>query len=34
MLINEILIPALNNLTILGGQKSKGAGKIKIEISS
>lgn len=32
LLINEILIPALNNITILGGQKSKGAGKVKIEI--
>lgn len=32
LLINEILIPALNNLKILGGQKSKGAGKVKVEI--
>jgi len=32
LLVNEILIPALNNLTVLGGQKSKGAGKVKIEI--
>lgn len=32
LLINEILIPALNNATVLGGQKSKGAGKISIEI--
>jgi CRISPR/Cas system CSM-associated protein Csm3 (group 7 of RAMP superfamily) len=32
LLINEILIPALNNITILGGQKSKGAGKVNIEI--
>lgn len=31
LLINEILIPALNNITVLGGQKSKGAGKVKIE---
>lgn len=34
LLINEILIPVLDNLMILGGQKSKGAGKVKIEISS
>jgi CRISPR/Cas system CSM-associated protein Csm3 (group 7 of RAMP superfamily) len=33
LLINEILIPALNNITVLGGQKSKGAGKILIEIN-
>ncbi|GAI30568.1 unnamed protein product, partial [marine sediment metagenome] len=32
LLINEILIPALNNITVLGGQKSKGAGKVGIEI--
>lgn len=32
LLINEILIPALNNITILGGQKSKGAGKVMLEI--
>lgn len=32
LLINEILIPALNNIKVLGGQKSKGAGKVKIEI--
>lgn len=31
LLINEILIPALNNITVLGGQKSKGAGKVLIE---
>lgn len=31
-LINEILIPALNNITVLGGQKSKGAGKVSIEL--
>ncbi|MEG8946753.1 RAMP superfamily CRISPR-associated protein [Rosettibacter firmus] len=34
LLINEILIPALNNVTILGGQKSKGAGKILIELDT
>ncbi len=32
LLINEILIPALNNVTVLGGQKSRGAGKVKIEV--
>jgi len=32
LLINEILIPALNNITVLGGQKSKGAGKVSIEL--
>jgi len=32
LLINELLIPALNNVTVLGGQKSKGAGKVTIEI--
>ncbi len=32
LLINKIIIPALNNIAILGGQKSKGAGKISIEL--
>jgi Uncharacterized protein predicted to be involved in DNA repair (RAMP superfamily) len=32
LLINEILISALNNITVLGGQKSKGAGKVMLEI--
>lgn len=32
LLINKLLIPALNNITVLGGQKSKGAGKVSIEI--
>ncbi len=32
LLINEILIPALNNITILGGQKSKGAGKVSVDL--
>lgn len=32
LLINDILIPALNNVKVLGGQKSRGAGKISIEI--
>ena len=30
-LINEILIPALNNITVLGGQKSLGGGVINIQ---
>lgn len=33
LLINEILIPALNNIAVLGGQKSKGAGKVSIELN-
>ena len=33
LVINEILIPALNNITVLGGQKSKGAGKVTIAIN-
>jgi CRISPR/Cas system CSM-associated protein Csm3 (group 7 of RAMP superfamily) len=32
LLISEILIPALNNIAVLGGQKSKGAGKVVIGI--
>lgn len=32
LLINEILIPALNNITVLGGQKSKGAGKVRVDL--
>lgn len=31
-LLNDILIPALNSVTALGGQKSKGAGKVTIGI--
>jgi len=34
LLINEILIPALNNITVLGGQKSKGAGNVSIELNN
>lgn len=34
LLINEILIPALNNITLLGGQKSKGAGEVSIELKN
>lgn len=33
-LFNEILIPALNNLKILGGQKSLGGGQIEISLAS
>jgi len=33
LLINKLLIPALNNITVLGGQKSKGAGKVTVEIT-
>lgn len=32
-LLNEILIPALNNIEVLGGQKSLGGGKVKITLS-
>jgi CRISPR/Cas system CMR subunit Cmr4 (Cas7 group RAMP superfamily) len=32
-LINEILIPALNNVAVLGGQKSLGGGRVIISIS-
>lgn len=31
-IVNEVLVPALNNVTILGGQKSKGAGDIEISL--
>lgn len=31
LLINDILVPALNNITVLGGQKSRGAGKVIVE---
>jgi len=31
-LINNILIPALNNLKVLGGQKSLGAGRVEITL--
>jgi CRISPR/Cas system CMR subunit Cmr4 (Cas7 group RAMP superfamily) len=33
LLINKLLIPALRNITVLGGQKSKGAGKVTVELS-
>jgi CRISPR/Cas system CSM-associated protein Csm3 (group 7 of RAMP superfamily) len=32
LLINELLISALNNIKVLGGQKSKGAGKVLIDL--
>lgn len=31
-LFNEILIPALNNVKVLGGQKSLGGGRVEIEL--
>ncbi len=33
VLLNEIVIPSLNNIKILGGQKSLGGGKVKIELN-
>ncbi|MEM4284330.1 MAG: RAMP superfamily CRISPR-associated protein [Candidatus Caldarchaeum sp.] len=33
-LLNEILIPALNNVKVLGGQKSLGGGRIEISLAS
>lgn len=33
-LINEILVPALNNIKVLGGQKSLGGGRVEIALSS
>ena len=32
LLLNEILIPALNNIKVLGGQKSLGGGRVKITL--
>lgn len=32
-LLNEILIPALNNIEVLGGQKSLGGGRVTISVS-
>ncbi len=32
ILIEKILLPAIQNVKLLGGQKSKGAGKVKVEI--
>lgn len=32
-LINEVLIPALNNIKVLGGQKSLGGGRVEIALS-
>ena len=31
-LIEEIIFPAIQNIKLLGGQKSRGAGKVKVEI--
>lgn len=31
-IINEVLVPALNNVTLLGGQKSKGAGDVEVSL--
>jgi len=33
-LVNECLLPALRNITVLGGQKSLGAGKVAVEVLS
>jgi CRISPR/Cas system CSM-associated protein Csm3 (group 7 of RAMP superfamily) len=32
LLIETLLVPAIYNIKFLGGQKSKGAGKVKVEI--
>jgi len=32
VLIETLLVPAIQNIKFLGGQKSKGAGKVKVEI--
>lgn len=33
ILIEKILIPAIQNIKLLGGQKSRGAGKVNVEIA-
>ena len=33
-LLEEILIPTIQNISILGGRRSKGAGKVKVSIYS
>jgi len=33
ILIEQILIPAIQNIKLLGGQKSRGAGKVQVEIN-
>lgn len=33
LLINEILIPALNNIKVLGGQKSLGGGRVELALA-
>ena len=32
ILIEKVLIPAINNIKVLGGQKSRGAGKVSVRI--
>lgn len=34
ILIEQILFPAIQNIKLLGGQKSRGAGKVKVEINT
>lgn len=34
ILIEKILFPAIQNIKLLGGQKSRGAGKVKVEIKN
>lgn len=34
ILIEQILFPAIQNIKLLGGQKSRGAGKVKVEIKN
>ena len=33
ILTEKVLLPAIQNIKILGGQKSRGAGKVNIQIS-
>ena len=33
ILIEKILFPAIQNIKLLGGQKSRGAGKVKVEVT-
>ncbi|MBS4060360.1 MAG: hypothetical protein KG029_08180 [Bacteroidetes bacterium] len=33
-LIEEIIFPAIKNIKLLGGQKSRGAGKVKVEVTN
>ena len=34
ILIEKILFPAIQNIKLLGGQKSRGAGKVKVEVTN